>query len=712
MTRMNGTRKTESGPITRDTPLTALKGVGEKTAALFSKRGLVTVGDLLEYYPRSYDTFTAPITVDQLKEGETASCTLTIVGKGSVVHAGRYRITTFHAADVTGQIRLTWFNMPYLVKTILPGSVHVFRGRIRRYRNGSLCIEQPSIYTPAEYEKLGSTLQPRYPLTEGQRNSQLIRMMHRVLEDDTLSGDADSSLIAEYLTEQDRRELDLMSESEATCRIHFPRSEQELVRARNRKVFDEFVAFLMAVKRQKAFVKAVTNDRPMIPAAQTKRLIEALPYELTDSQRQAWSEIENDLTGPALMNRLLQGDVGSGKTILAFLALILCACNGRQGAMMAPTEVLASQHMENLVSLIRQYHLPVHPVLLTGSVKGAARRKAYEDIASGEADIILGTHALIQDRLQYHDLSLVITDEQHRFGVHQRESLAGKGAAVPVLVMSATPIPRTLSIILYGDLQVSRLTQKPKNRLPIRNLAMSMHEEGKALRFLLNETKKGRQAYIICPAIERGEDDASDLSVCGAGILPDAGEPENVTDFADKLRASIPESVSIGVLHGRMKPAQKEKVMNAFAAHELDILVSTTVIEVGIDVPNATVILILNAERFGLSQLHQLRGRVGRGAEQSYCMFLYSEQLKEKPKRLEILEHSNDGFDIAEQDLKLRGPGDLFGVRQSGEMGFRLADLCGDTDILTMASDYVDRLLKEHPDAVLPMMHDLDLRSI
>ena len=440
----------------------------------------------------------------------------------------------------------------------------------------------------------------------------------------------------------------------------------------------------------------------MQPRELPDELISKLPYALTGAQKRSWEEIKRDLTGEFVMSRLLQGDVGSGKTILAFLALLLCSANHRQGALMAPTEVLARQHMENLTKLKEQYELPIRPVLLTGSVKGKARKDVYEKIASGEADIIIGTHALIQDSVEYANLGLVVTDEQHRFGVRQRESLAGKGNTVPVLVMSATPIPRTLAIIMYGDLQISVLDEMPSGRLPIKNLAISSTERRRIYRFMYGQIKQGRQAYVICPEVEEGV--MSDL--------------ENVQDYTEKLRKIFPPEVRIDSLNGRMKPAEKTEIMERFSAGQTDILVSTTVIEVGIDVPNASVIAIENAERFGMSQLHQLRGRVGRGKWQSYCIFLYTEGAEGegsgagKPKRLEILEKTNDGFVIAEEDLKLRGPGDLFGERQSGELGFVLADIYEDSAIMRKAAAYVDEVLASDPDFKMPHLRQLDFRTI
>lgn len=380
-----------------------------------------------------------------------------------------------------------------------------------------------------------------------------------------------------------------------------------------------------------------------------------------------------------VMNRLIQGDVGSGKTILAFLALIMCVANGCQGAMMAPTEVLAAQHYETLLQLQKKYQLPIHPVLLTGSTTVKDRREIYARIESGDANIILGTHALIQDKVSYRNLALVITDEQHRFGVRQRESLAQKGNMAHVLVMSATPIPRTLAIILYGDLHISVLDELPANRLPIKNCVVNISYRETAYRFIEKEVAAGHQVYIICPMVEEGE----------------MAELEDVVSYTAKLKGSLSSSIQIAALHGKMKPAEKNRIMEAFASHQIDVLVSTTVIEVGINVPNATVMMVENAERFGLAQLHQLRGRVGRGDAQSYCIFMSKSKKPETMARLKILNESNDGFYIASQDLKLRGPGDLFGIRQSGALKFTLGDIFQDAAILQRASDWADRIFAE-----------------
>ena len=676
------------------TDVAKLKGVGAKTAELLYSKGIRTVSDLVCYYPSRYEKYVSLSAVSQTEEGKACAVLLTVIGKGSSVRTGGRSICNFRAGDATGDVRLTYYNMPYMVKNLPAGSQRVFMGIMKRTARGLFYMEQPRVYALDDYHDLENTYQPVYPLFQGMKNKQM-----RSLIDQALEG---LPAFDDYIPEAERSRLGLSSKDDAVRGIHHPESREQLGKARARLIFDEFFEFILGIRKKKIENEAMINERPMKPSSLPEELIEKLPYSLTKAQLRAWKEIRRDLTGGYVMSRLLQGDVGSGKTILAFLALLLCSADGRQGALMAPTEVLAVQHMENLEKLKEQYGLPVRPVLLTGSVKGKARKAAYEKIASGEADIVIGTHALIQDSVEYADLGLVITDEQHRFGVRQRESLAGKGKAVPVLVMSATPIPRTLAIIMYGDLQVSVLDEMPKGRLPIKNLAIGAGERPRIYRFMYKQIREGRQAYVICPEVEEGE----------------LTELENVQDYTEKLRKIFPPEVRIDSLNGRMKPKEKTEVMDRFAAGETDILVSTTVIEVGIDVPNASVIAIENAERFGMSQLHQLRGRVGRGRWQSYCIFLYTpgaaggDDPDQKPERLEILERTNDGFIIAEEDLKLRGPGDLFGERQSGELGFILADIYEDSSIMKKAASYVEEVLAADPSFELPSMRRPDFRSI
>ena len=422
---------------------------------------------------------------------------------------------------------------------------------------------------------------------------------------------------------------------------------------------------------------------PMLETAWPERLMEQLPYSLTGAQKRVYGEIVEDLTGGRCMNRLIQGDVGSGKTILAFLALLLCVDNGYQGALMAPTEILATQHFEQICAMTKEYKLPFKPVLLTGSMSAKAKKEAYQQIADGSVNLVIGTHALIQDKVSFQRLALVITDEQHRFGVRQRERFGEKGGSPHVLVMSATPIPRTLAIILYGDLHISLVDERPAERLPVKNCVVGVSYRPKAYAFIEKEVAAGRQAYVICPMVEENE------------ALNDV---ENVTDYTKLLREKLNPKIRVEMIHGKMKADQKQEIMDQFAKGNIDVLVSTTVIEVGINVPNATVMLVENAERFGLAQLHQLRGRIGRGKEQSYCIFMNHSEKPENNKRLKILNDSNDGFYIAEQDLKLRGPGDLFGIRQSGLMEFKIADVYQDASFLKKISQTVDHLLAEDED--------------
>ena len=694
MVNANGGSITQGFYMDLQTKVGKLKRVGPKTAELLESRGLCTVGDLVGYYPSRYEKYVPLSAVSGTQENRESAVLLTVIGRGSNIRAGGRSICHFRAGDATGDCRLTFFNMPYMVKNLPPGSQRVFMGVMKFTPRGLRYMEQPRVYSLEDYHDLEGTYQPVYPLFQGMKNKQISSLVDQALEG--------LGPFEDYLNDKDRERLGLCTRDLALRSVHHPGSPEELGMARNRLIFDEFFEFILGIRKKKRENEGLRNERPMTLENLPDLLLAKLPYSLTGAQKKAWEEIKNDLTGEYVMSRLLQGDVGSGKTILAFLALLLCSANHRQGALMAPTEVLARQHMDNLEKLRDRYSLPIHPVLLTGAVKGKARKAAYEQIASGEADIIIGTHALIQEGVEYADLGLVITDEQHRFGVRQRESLAGKGNGVPVLVMSATPIPRTLAIIMYGDLQISVLDEMPAGRLPIKNLAISSSERSRIYRFIYGQIRQGRQAYVICPEVEEGE----------------MSELENVQDYTEKLKRVFPPQIRIESLNGRMKPAEKSQIMERFGAGQTDILVSTTVIEVGIDVPNASVIAIENAERFGMSQLHQLRGRVGRGEWQSYCIFLYSPGAAgegdpdKKPRRLEILEKTNDGFVIAEEDLKLRGPGDLFGERQSGALGFVLADIYEDSSIMKKAAAYVDEVLLLDPDFKTPRMRELNFRTI
>ncbi len=659
-----------------NTGITEIKGVGEKTAKLFRKVGIQTVGDLLHSYPRDYEDFKEPLAISDCRAGELCSVRACLVGNISAKKVRSLTILNFVIRDAGGEISMTYFNMPYVKNILKKGLFYIFRGVVQA-KNGRLVMEQAKIYKPEEYFRLTGILQPRYPLTAGLTNHAVAKAMKQALSFYDFSQD--------YLPEWVKKEMELEDFRQAMEEIHFPPDYESMLQARKRLAFDEFFLFILMLRKCKEQNEVLENRYPMPDSAEAERLTKSLPYALTGAQKKVWEEIKADLQGGKAMNRLVQGDVGSGKTILAFLALLLCVSNGYQGAMMAPTEVLAAQHYESMAGLQEKYGLPFCPAMLTGSMTAKEKRQVYEAVQCGTVNVIIGTHALIQERVEYRNLALVVTDEQHRFGVRQRERLAGKGENVHVMVMSATPIPRTLAIILYGDLDISVVDELPADRLPIKNCVVGTDYREKAYRFLAREAAAGRQVYVICPMVEEGELE---------GV-------ENVTSYTEKLRSVLPPELRVGCLHGKMRPADKNRIMEEYALHNIDVLVSTTVIEVGINVPNATVMMIENAERFGLAQLHQLRGRVGRGEHQSYCIFINGSGKPQAFDRLDILNRSNDGFFIAGEDLKMRGPGDLFGIRQSGLMDFKIGDVYQDAGLLKKAEKCVEKLLAEDEELAL-----------
>lgn len=653
--------------------ITAVKGIGEKTAKLFQKIGVETVEELLHYYPRAYDEFKEPQPIAELKEDTIAAVGGIPAKTADVVRYGaRLQVTTAGLRDSGGTLALAWYNMPYLRGTLKAGERFIFRGRVVKKR-GRLTMEQPEIYRPEQYAKVVSSMQPVYGQTKGLGNKTIAKAVTEAL---TMR-----QMEREYLPAGLREKYGLAEINYALEHIHFPANREELMFSRKRLVFDEFFMFLMSVRLLKDKKEDKKSAYPFTFSGEMASVEERLPYALTGAQKKVIREVYADLSGGHIMTRLIQGDVGSGKTIVAILALLQAAANGYQGALMVPTEVLARQHYESMTELFASLGITYRPVLLTGSMTAKEKRLARESIENHEADIVIGTHALIQEKVVYDNLALVITDEQHRFGVAQREMLSKKGGEPHVLVMSATPIPRTLAIILYGDLDISIIDELPANRQPIKNCVVNREFRPNAYRFIENEVRAGRQAYVICPMVEPSE------------ML----EAENVIDYTEELRRALSPSIRVEYLHGKMKGKEKNAIMEAFAANEIHVLVSTTVIEVGINVPNATVMMIENAERFGLAQLHQLRGRVGRGKDQSYCIMVNASGEEDAGKRLDILNKSNDGFYIASEDLKLRGPGDLFGVRQSGDLEFHLADIFADADILKAVSDEVKKLMDKDP---------------
>lgn len=660
------------------TPLRELKGVGEKTEKLFQKIGITTAEELLRYYPRTYDIYEEPVEIASAEEDKTVSIRATIATSIYINQIRNLQVLTTTVADASGRLPVAWFNAPYLRGTLKKGSVFILRGKIIR-KKGRPQMEHPEIFTPAAYEEIIHSMQPVYGLTKGLSNKMITKLVHQILDTRPLHG--------EYLPEEIRERYQLADANYAIRTVHFPKNMQELLTARKRLVFDEFLLFVLAIQLLKEKTEESPNTFPMKPVWTTEEIIEGLPYDLTGAQKNVWHEIERDLSGHKLMSRLVQGDVGSGKTVIAFLAMVLSAENGFQSALMVPTEVLANQHYEGFLKLMEEQNIAsCHPVLLTGSTTARQKREIYQKIADGEVNVIIGTHALIQEKVEYKNLGLVITDEQHRFGVRQREALTTRGNPPHVLVMSATPIPRTLAIILYGDLDISIIDELPAKRLPIKNCVVGTSYRPKAYSFIEKQVQMGRQAYVICPMVEESE-----------GL-----EAENVTDYARKLQEILPGEIKVEILHGKMKPKEKNRIMEAFASGEIQVLVSTTVVEVGVNVPNATVMMVENAERFGLAQLHQLRGRVGRGEHQSYCIFIQGNNEENTSKRLKILNESNDGFYIAGEDLKLRGPGDLFGIRQSGLMEFKIGDIYNDAGILKNASEAAGEILALDFDLILP----------
>lgn len=653
-------------------PVIKLKGVGEKTERLLEKLDIFNVNDMLRHYPRAYDVYKEPVLIKSALGSEEDEKIISVRATISKVYplkqVRNLKILKYQVRDKSELMYITWFNMPYLRNRLKEGYTYIFRGKVS-VNNGLITMEHPQIYSEKQYKEKMNLMQPIYSLTSGLSNNQLIKIMKNLIDEVDIS--------VEPLPSRIIKEYKLIDYKTAIRQVHFPKSYEVLKLARKRLIFDEFFLFAFTLQSRKKEHIMCYNGFKIEDKEECNDFIRKLPYELTNAQKNTWADLKADLTGVATTNRLIQGDVGSGKTIIAAIALFLCVLNSYQGSIMVPTEVLAKQHFESFKKMFEDYDIRIE--LLVGSMTAKMKKEAYERIASGQADIVVGTHALIQDKVKFKDLAIVITDEQHRFGVRQRENLSTKGNHPHVLVMSATPIPRTLAIILYSDLEISIIDELPANRLAIKNSVVDKTYRRAAYKFIQNQISEGRQVYIICPMVEESE------------IM----DGENVIDYTKKLKGIFPRDIRIESLHGKMKASEKNDIMESFARGEIQILVSTTVIEVGINVPNATVMMIENAERFGLAQLHQLRGRVGRGEHQSYCIFVSGSKNKETKARLEILLHSNDGFHIAGEDLKLRGPGDILGIRQSGTIEFKIGDIYQDSNILLDANEAAKSLIKE-----------------
>ena len=650
--------------------LLSIKGVGEKTKGLLNKLKIENVKDLIEYYPRNYDIYEPPVCIKDIDNK------LVIAVEGVILKNPELKkvknldiLSTVIRDDNNDRIKVTWFNMPYLKNQIKYSMRYIFRGRIK-YINGVPVLEQPEIFQLGRYDEKLNSLQPLYSLTKGLTNNGISKIMKEAVMEYEFK---------DYLPESYRIKYNVCDYKWAIRKIHFPADFEELKVARKRLVFDEFFAFIYNMKRLKEKEIKLPNQYIINNYNVSSEVEGNLGFKLTKAQKTVLEDIKSDISSKYTMQRLIQGDVGSGKTIVAFLTMFDFANAGLQSAMMAPTEVLAEQHYNNICELIEKNSLDYEAVLLTGAVTGKNRKNIYEKIESGKALLIIGTHAIFQEAVNYNRLGLVIIDEQHRFGVIQRANLMAKGSVPHVMVMSATPIPRTLAIILYGDMDISVINELPANRLAIKNCVVTKEYRKNAYRFIEKEVANGHQAYVICPMVEES----------------DTLEAENVIDYSEVLKANLNKNIKIEYLHGKMKPAQKNEILRRFEKNEVNVLVSTTVIEVGINVPNATIMMVENSERFGLSSLHQLRGRIGRGDAQGYCIFVSGTSNKDKIKKLEILNKSNDGFFIASEDLKLRGPGDFFGVRQSGDMQFQLADIYTDANVLKDVSKAVEEYMAD-----------------
>lgn len=643
-----------------------VKGVGPKRALLLKKIGIETVKDALEYYPKEYENREKIIPIDMLKIGEKQTFKAYIAGKAREYKVKRLTITKIPVKDGSGAVELVWYNQPYIKGNFKLGEEYIINGKVF-YKYGQIYVENPVMDRSDSLNINAGRIVPIYKLTEG-LSQKVIRSIIFNLLKEYLND------IEEIFDENFLKEYNLLDIKSAIKNIHFPESSKMLERSKYRLVFQEFFILqlgLTLIKNRYNTDKAGIKFRRV----DLKDFFSKLKFHLTQAQERALNEILDDMYSGKVMNRLLQGDVGSGKTVIAAAAMYVAVKNGYQASIMAPTEILAKQHYFTLKELYDELDIKIE--LLTGSICTKKKNIIIEEIKNGEIDILVGTHSLIEENVQFKNLGLAITDEQHRFGVRQRAVFKEKGEQTDVLVMTATPIPRTLALMLYGDLDISVIDELPPGRKKIETYAISAALRDRAYKFVINEVKKGRQAYIVCPLIE----DSNLINAKSAEVV------------YEEIYKGVFKEFRVGLVHGGMSSNDKNKVMNEFVNGKIDILVSTTVIEVGVNVPNASVIVIENAERFGLAQLHQLRGRVGRSSHQSYCILIaysYSDVVK---KRLKVMTETNDGFKIAEKDLEIRGPGEFFGVRQHGLPELKLANIFEDIEILKLAQKAVEKFL-------------------
>ncbi len=660
-----------------------LPGIGPQRAKKLEKLGIYTARDLLLWYPRSYEDRRESCPIREAPEDRPV-CVKAMVAtppRLSRIRKG-LELVKVNVVDDADAMELTFFNQSYLRTALAPGEVYIFFGRVER--KGSRYLMTNPAFEPERNRRFTQCIMPVYPLTAGISNNLLAGAVRRVMEDC-------AQQLEDPLPGAMQREYQLCHTGYAVETVHFPPSWEELEVARRRLIFEELFFLFLGL----SMLKGSGQGKPGITAQRKDPAdyAKTLPFQLTGAQRRTIDQCFDDLCSGIAMNRLIQGDVGSGKTVVAAACAWLMAQSGYQTALMAPTELLAEQHQKTLAPLLAKSGQRV--ALLTGSMRAKEKREVYAKLEAGEIDLVIGTHALLSEGVTFRALGLVITDEQHRFGVGQRAALAAKGTGEKrphVLVMSATPIPRTLALIVYGDLEVSIMDERPPGRQEIQTVLIGEDKRQRLYGFVRKQVQQGHQVYMVCPAVEENEESA----------LPGAPPLKAVTAYAKELQESVFPDLRVGLVHGKQKPKDKEAAMSAFARGELDVLAATTVIEVGVDVPNATLMVIENAERFGLSQLHQLRGRVGRGSDQSYCVLISAHTNPDTRQRLKALCATNDGFALAEEDLRLRGPGDFFGSRQHGLPPLKMADLAGDTRVLYQARDAAQTLLHTDPQLTCP----------
>lgn len=663
--------------------VTILKGVGPKLAALLQSVGIFTVRDLLLYFPRDYDNLADVNSTNNLKgEHCIVEGTVVKIDRDNRSRMGKI-ITTIHM-DIGGKVLpCKWFNQPYMKNNFKLGESYKLLGRYTVFKG------RESLTNGKVIKNLDSdaSIMPKYPLTKSLTSTTLLKLIKQVLSSVRINENLPKSLLQAYK---------LVSLDEAIRNIHMPKSREVLEAARKRLKFQELFVYSLKILMLKKYNRNNNRGIAYKIAKELTDLRDALPFQLTGGQRRAIRDILLDQKSPYAMNRLLQGDVGSGKTIIALIALFNVIKNGYQTVLMAPTEILASQHYQEAIKILSPYNVNIG--LLTGSLTAKRKSMLKEDIKNGMVDLVIGTHAILEDDVQFANLGMIVTDEQHRFGVYQRSKLLNKGKGIDVLVMSATPIPRTLSLFLYGDLDISIIDELPPGRQRIDTKLMDIKDSESVYKMVVDEIRSGRQAYIVCPMIEESE----------------TMELQSVKTLYERLQNSYFQNISTGLLHGKMTPSEKNEIMNEFKSGNIKVLISTTVIEVGVNVPNASIMVIENAERFGLAQLHQLRGRVGRGAYKSYCILVANIKNDNIKRRMNILVESNDGFKIAEEDMKLRGSGDLFGTNQSGDAGLILADIFQDVDMLKAANREARNVLnneEKYKDIIAELKESLERTS-